>query len=158
MEYLLSDDPVLPLARGLIALPAACDGLVLHPTLRRLMGLCRNEYLRYKDKAQKGELGLGDALWYPVQKQETGLAVGTNAGASHVAFLLCQNAPADPVQVSSFLAAYKALLPDVARLARHQNLKRMGVYLGACSDQSLSLWQAIGAVQHPTKIRVFGYL
>lgn len=154
----LSSQSILHVNAGLIVLPVGCDGVVLHPTVARLMHLYAYEYQDYKAKAYKGELNLGDTLTYCVQKQTTGLGVGRNTLASHMAFLVGHQSSTQPIKPSAFLMAYKALLPTLNRWVRYDNLRRMAIYLGGLS--SLEVQKLCGYVADTPlpRVRITGHV
>lgn len=157
-QWQLSTQSILQVNAGLIVLPVACDGVVVHPVITRLMQLYRHEYQDYKQKAHKGELKLGDVLIYPVQKQTTGLGVGTNALASHIAFLLSYQSTLQAIKPSAFLMAYQALIPSLNRLVRYDNLRHVAVYLGDLSLlETQKLWGEMNNIPL-SRVRITGHV
>lgn len=73
---------------NLLVLPLTKDGTMLDNVLMRTKVLYPCHYAIYRQTVLGGNLSLGDVLIHKVNHQVTGLGVGDNRKASHIASLI----------------------------------------------------------------------
>lgn len=128
MSIASTDTPFLQSRASTLIIPVSSRGEVLNKTLLRFMALypsCRDEY---RQLALKGELALGDVHLHRVSKQATGLGIGSNKTASHIALIITHNHPTHCVKPSTLSTACEALRPKLYQLMRYEGLRHAALF------------------------------
>lgn len=145
-RILATHAPFLQSRATLLVVPMSSDGVVRHDVIRRHTGLYPSNYNEYQGLARAGELQLGDVLLHTVQKQATGLSVGTNKTADYIANLITTHHAHHNTQKSTLISTLKALRPKLFDLMRYQNLKAVAFYATPIINETIVpefLWQSV---------------
>lgn len=129
-KFFARHEPFLQSRASLLVVGLCTDGIVLNPVISRLMQMHPSNHIAYRELTQKSELMLGDMLLHQVQKQTTGLGVGSNKGFDYIANLMVSAHPKDPTKLSAFTKACQTLNPKLFELMRYKNLRHIAIYTG----------------------------
>ncbi len=116
-------DSFLQSSAQLLILPMSRDGVVTHPLITRTMLLYPSFYSLYRHKAMMGEWALSDTWVHKVQQEVTGLGVGSNRKATHIAALITHTHAHHSAVPSTLKQTISALNPQLYQLMRYQNLR-----------------------------------
>lgn len=105
------------------------DGIVLDSRLSRLFHQYKNEYDRYKAMAYKGDLTLGSVIHFDVQKQATGLMIGSNQYASYLSLAITHSHHKDTPKIAALKDTCLQLKPALFKLMRYQHLRHSAIDL-----------------------------
>lgn len=127
-QFIARQSSILHSRAGLLILPLPADGVVLGSVLTRLMVNYPCVYQSYRELANKGKLSVGDVLIKTVQKEVTGLGVGTPKTASYIAIVIAHHHATDPIRLSTLTSAYQTLQPQLFELMRSKSLRLVALY------------------------------
>lgn len=128
MAVLLSENSFLQTRARLLVLPLPASGIVKNTMLQRTLGMHKNVYDSYRQKARKGDLVLAEVLLHTVQKQATGLSAGSNVGADYVAVCITSDYEEDHVAIQTMRKLLQNLDDALKSLIRYENLRHIAVY------------------------------
>lgn len=157
MAILATHDSFLKSDAQLLILPTSSDGVILHNVIAKIMTLYPSNLTKYQSIAKTGELKLGDVVVHTVQKQATGLAVGTNKSADYIANLITTHHAHHQTQKSTLITALKNLNPKLYQLMRYQGLKTAAFYAPPISPHAINaelLYQTIQQTLHLPRLRL----
>lgn len=145
-------DSILHSRASVLIIGLSRDGTILAPALQRLMGLYPCFYQHYKDKAQKGELALGEVLVHLVQKQTSGLASSTNTKATYVIGVIAQNHATQHTHVAAWQQACLAINPKLYEFMRYKHLHQVALLApkeNASSFDYRNFWHSLQKLNTP---------
>lgn len=154
MKLIAEQSSILHSRASVLILGLSSEGTVLSPTVERLMGLYPCFYRHYKEQAQTGELKLGDIIAHTVQKQATGLSVGTNAGATHLIGAIVQAHPTQSTKALAWQTALKAIDGELYQLMRYKGIRHIALLAPKDNEPSLqesscAFWQKLQRLNTP---------
>lgn len=147
-------DSILHSRATVLIIGLSSDGTVLAPIVQRLLGLYPCFASHYKDKAHKGELGLGEVLFHTVQKQTTGLSVGSNVGATYIMGVIVQAHPTQTTRPSAWQSALTLIDAKLYELMRYNHVRQIAVLAPKDNEPSLQeaseqFWQILQKLSTP---------
>lgn len=157
MRLIARHESILHSRADVLILGLSSDGTVLSPIVERLMGLYPSFYRQYRELAHKDGLRLGELIVHPVQKQATGLAVGTNAGATYVIGAIVHAHPTQSTKPQAWQSALQAMDEKLYELMRYKGVRHIALLAPKDKEPSLqeashAFWQS---VQSLSTSRVF---
>lgn len=157
MRLIAQQTSIVHSRASVLILGLSSDGTVLSPAVAKLMGLYPSFYHHYRELAHKGELMLGDIIAHPVQKQTTGLSVGTNTGATYIIGAIVHAHPTQSTKPQAWQNALTAIDNELYNLMRYQGIRHIALLAPKDHEPSLqeashTFWQSVQSLSTP---RVF---
>lgn len=154
MKLIANQTSILHSRASVLLLGLSSDGTVLSPTVERLMGLYPCFYRQYKEQAQTGELKLGDIIIHSVQKQATGLSVGTNTGATHLIGAIVHAHPTQNTKALAWQTALPMIDNELYQLMRYKGIRHIALLAPKDNEPSLQesscvFWQSLQRLNTP---------